>query len=259
MSDPGRVKRRLGEGDTDMKIEGSIALVTGANRGLGKALVAALIEAGAAKVYAAARDARQVAAGPRIVPLALDITQPEQIAAAAANANDVTLLVNNAGVCSSFDVLTAAPAELDADVRTNVFGTLAVIRAFAPVLERARGGATIVNVHSLASLAAVPPMGGYSASKAAAYSMTQALRASLKAKRIDVLAALPGPIDTDMTKGLELPKASPADVARELLAGVARGDEEIFPDPMSHELSALWRSSPKDLERALANAAPPAR
>jgi NAD(P)-dependent dehydrogenase (short-subunit alcohol dehydrogenase family) len=237
-----------------MKIEGSIALVTGANRGLGKALVAALVEAGAAKVYAAARDVRQVLAdGSRVVPIALDTTKPDQIAAAARQASDLTLLINNAGVLTSYNVLTTTQAELDADFRTNVHGTLAVIKAFLPVLERALGGATIVNVLSLASLASVPPMGGYSASKAAAYSITQALRAELKAKRIDVLAALPGPIDTDMVKQLALPKTSTAETAAGLLAGIERGEEEIFPDPMARQMSALWNTSPKDFERTFAS------
>jgi len=237
-----------------MKIQGSIALVTGANRGLGRALVAALLEAGAAKVYAAARDARKIAAqDPRVVPLTLDTTSPEQIAAAAARAGDVTLLVNNAGVSTSAHVLTTSPAAMDADFRVNVHGTLAVIKAFLPALERAPGGATIVNVLSLSSLASVPMFGGYSASKAAAYSITQALRPALKPRRIDVLAALPGPIDTDMVKDVQLPKASPADVARALLAGVEKGDEEIYPDPMAAEMGALWNRSPKDYERAFAS------
>jgi NAD(P)-dependent dehydrogenase (short-subunit alcohol dehydrogenase family) len=237
-----------------MNIAGSIALVTGANRGLGQAIVAALVEAGAAKVYAAARDERKVsAASPRVVPLRLDTTKPEQIAAAAGRAGDVTLLINNAGALTSYNVLTASPAELDADFRTNVHGTLDVIRAFVPVLGRAPGGATIVNVLSLASLASFPPLGGYSASKAAAYSITQALRPELKARRIDVLAALPGPIDTDMVKALPMPKTSPADVARGVLAGIARGDEEIFPDPMAEQMGALWNRSHKEYERAFAS------
>ncbi len=236
-----------------MKIEGSVALVTGANRGLGKALVSALVEAGAAKVYAAARDERKVTAdSPRIVPLAIDTTRPEQIAAAAKKADDVTLLINNAGVMTSHDVLAASQADLDADFRTNVHGTLGVIRAFLPVLERAPQGATIVNVLSLTSLASFPALGGYSASKAAAYSVTQALRPQLKARRIDLLAVLPGPIDTDMVKALEMPKTSPADTAREVLAGITRGEEEIFPDPMAQQMGALWTRSPKEFERAFA-------
>ena len=237
-----------------MKIEGSVALVTGANRGLGKALVEALVEAGAAKVYAAARDARQISAGgARVIPLALDTTKPEQIAAAAKTAGDVTLLINNAGALNAHNVLTMGPAELEADFRTNVVGTLDVIKGFLPVLERAPGGATIVNVLSLAALGSFPPLGGYSASKAAAYSITQALRPELRARRIEVLAVLPGPIDTDMVRDLAMPKTSPADTARGLLAGVARGDEEIFPDPMAEQMSALWNKSHKEYERAFAS------
>src|SRR5277367_2465900 len=224
-----------------MKIEGSVALVTGANRGLGKALVSALVEAGAAKVYAAARDEGKLSApNSRVVPLALDTTKPEQIAAAVRKANDVTLLINNAGALTSYNVLLASQAEFDADFRTNVYGTLAIIKAFLPVLERAPVGATIVNVLSLTSLASLPALGGYSASKAAAYSVTQALRPQLKAMHIDLLAVLPGPIDTDMVKALSMPKASPADTAKGVLAGIARGEEEIFPDPMAQQMGALW-------------------
>jgi NAD(P)-dependent dehydrogenase (short-subunit alcohol dehydrogenase family) len=237
-----------------MKLEGSVALVTGANRGLGKALVAGLLEAGAAKVYATARDPRKVSAeDPRVVTLAFDTTRPEQIAAAVKEAGDVTLLINNAGALSSYDVLASSQADLEADFRTNVHGTLAVIKAFLPVLERAPGGATIVNVLSLTSLASFPALGGYSASKAAAYSVTQALRPGLKARHVELLAVLPGPIDTDMVKALSMPKTSPAETARGVLAGIARGDEEIFPDPMAQQMGALWNRSHKEFERAFAS------
>jgi NAD(P)-dependent dehydrogenase (short-subunit alcohol dehydrogenase family) len=237
-----------------MKIEGSVALVTGANRGLGRALVSALLEAGAAKVYAAARDVSKLPAGSaRVVPLTLDTTKPEQLAAAARNASDVTLLINNAGVATSYNVLTMGPAEIDADFRTNVHGTLGVIKAFLPVLERAAGGATIANVLSLASLASFPVLGGYSASKAAAYSITQALRPELRAKQIDMLAVLPGPIDTDMVRALQMPKTNPAETAKGVLAGIARGEEDIFPDPMAQQMAALWNKSPKEYERAFAS------
>lgn len=237
-----------------MKLEGSVALVTGANRGLGKALVAALVEAGAAKVYAAARDTSKLSAeSPKVVPVALDTARPEQVAAAVRKAGDVTLLVNNAGALNSYDVLAASQAELEADFRTNVHGTLEVIRAFLPVLERAPGRAAVVNVLSLTSLASFPALGGYSASKAAAYSVTQALRPALKAKGIELLAVLPGPIDTDMVKALPMPKTSPAETARGVLQGIARGDEEIFPDPMAQQMGELWNRSHKEFERAFAS------
>jgi NAD(P)-dependent dehydrogenase (short-subunit alcohol dehydrogenase family) len=237
-----------------MKIEGSVALVTGANRGLGKALVLALVEAGAAKVYAAARDVGKLAGdSSRVVPLALDTTKPEQIVAAVRKASDVTLLINNAGALTSYNVLATSQADFDADFRTNVHGTLAVIKAFLPVLELAQDGATIVNVLSLTSLASFPALGGYSASKAAAYSVTQALRPQLKAKHIDLLAVLPGPIDTDMVKALPMPKTSPAETAKGVLAGIARGEEEIFPDPMAQQMGALWNRSHKEFERTFAS------
>ena len=188
-----------------------------------------------------------------MVPLALDTSKPEQIVAAAKLARDVTLLVNNAGVSSSANVLTSSQAAMEADLHTNVFGTLAVIKGFLPVLERAHGGATIVNVLSLVSLGSFPVLGGYSASKAAAYSVTQSLRPELKKKHIDILAALPGPIDTDMVRDLAMPKASPAEVATGVLTGVERGEEDIFPDPMAQQMGALWNKSHKEFERAFAS------
>jgi len=238
--------------DDANKLHGTIALVTGANRGLGKALVGALLAAGATKVYAGARDERQIEADSRIEPVRLDVTNPEQVAAAARRAADVTLLVNNAGKLSSFNVLSASTADLESDFGVQVHGTLSVIRAFVPVLARGDGGATIVNVLSLASLASVPTMGGYSASKAAAYSITQALRPELAKRSIRVLAALPGPIDTDMVKDLQLPKASASDVAERIVDGIVRGDEEIFPDQLSRQMGALWLHDPKAYERAVA-------
>jgi short-subunit dehydrogenase len=212
------------------------------------------LEAGAVKVYAAARNVSKLAGGDaRVVPLTLDTTKPEEVAAAAAKASDVTLLINNAGVSNSHNALTMSAAELDADFRTNVHGTLGVIKAFLSVLESAPDGATVVNVLSLASLASFPALAGYSASKAAAYSLTQALRPELKAKRIDVLAVLAGPIDTDMVKALAMPKTSPVDTARGVVEGVARGEEEIFPDPMAKQMRAVWDKSPKEYERAFAS------
>jgi NAD(P)-dependent dehydrogenase (short-subunit alcohol dehydrogenase family) len=237
-----------------MKIEGSVALVSGANRGLGQALVSALVEAGAAKVYATARDATKLPhASARVLPLELDTTRPEQIAEAVRRAGDVNLLINNAGALSSYGVLAMRPEEFDADLRTNVLGTLAMIKAFLPSLERAPGAAAVVNVLSLTSLGSFPALGGYSASKAAAYSVTQALRPELKAKNIEILAVLPGPIDTDMVRALPMPKTSAAETARGILEGIARGEEEIFPDPLARQMAEVWRRSPKEFERAFAS------
>lgn len=239
-----------------MKLDNAVVLVTGANRGLGRALVTATLAAGAKRVYAGARDPGQlrdlVADAPdRIVPLQIDITSAGSLAAAAAAAGDVTVLVNNAGVLAAYGVLTSTPAQLEADFATNFFGTLAATRAFLPALERAPRAA-IVNVLSVASLANVPALGGYSAAKAASFSATQALRVDLAAKNVAVHAVFPGPIDTDMVRGMPMAKTSPEDVARAIVEGVEAGLEEILPDPASRQMFDVWKRDPKALERQLA-------
>lgn len=235
-----------------MKIEGSIALVTGANRGLGKSLVTALLERGAKKVYACARTTSTPWSHERVVPLVLDTTKTKQLAEALARAPDVNLLINNAGVMTSFGLLTATEAQIEADLRTNLYGTLAVIKAFAPVLERSAPNAALLNVLSLLSLASIPSMGGYATSKAAAWSMTQALRAELRPRNVRVHAALAGPIDTEMVKALPLTKSSPDTVASAIVAGIARDEEDIFPDPLAEQMGALWKQNPTALERTFA-------
>jgi NAD(P)-dependent dehydrogenase (short-subunit alcohol dehydrogenase family) len=242
-----------------MKMKDAVVLVTGANRGLGKALVQATLDTGARRVYAAARDPRQlealVAAGrSRIVPLLVDITDVESLRAAAAQAPDVAVLYNNAGVLASASALESTPEQIARDFETNFFGTLAATRAFLPALERAAAGgqAALVNVLSVVSLASLPGLGGYSAAKAASFSITQALRADLSRKGIAVHAALPGAIDTDMTRDFAIPKTSPDVVARAIVAGVEADLEEILPDPRSQAVFALWQRDPKELERQIA-------
>jgi NAD(P)-dependent dehydrogenase (short-subunit alcohol dehydrogenase family) len=244
-----------------MKLSNAVVLITGANRGLGRALVERSLAAGARRVYAGARDPAQLApvvriAPDRVVPLAIDVTDPATIAAAAARAGDVSLVINNAGVLASFGLLTSSNDAISRDFAVNLFGMLATTLAFLPALERAAAAgdadtvrAGVVNVLSVVSFASMPAIGGYSASKAAAYSVTQALRNDLVAKRIAVHAAFPGPIDTDMIRDMAGPKTSPADVAAAILDGVERGIEEILPDPASRELHALWRKEPRSLER----------
>lgn len=239
-----------------MKIQNEVVLVTGSNRGLGKALVAEALARGAKRVYAAARDTAKLAdaverSEGRVRALRLDLGDARSIAAAAEAATDVSVLVNNAGVLGAYNILATPRADLEADAAINYFGTLDVTRAFLPALERARV-ASIVNVLSVVSLASMPGLGGYSASKAASYSATQALRAELGKKGISVHAALPGLIDTDMVRDFQAPKTSPVDVARAILEGVERGDEEILPDAMSTQLFALWKTDPKELEKRLA-------
>jgi NAD(P)-dependent dehydrogenase (short-subunit alcohol dehydrogenase family) len=236
-----------------MKLTDSVALVTGANRGLGARLVAELLDAGAAKVYATARTSGALGAmesDPRVRALTLDITDPASVTAAAAAAPDVTVLVNNAGVLAFGSALDGDLASFERDLRTNYLGSLRVTRAFVPALER-NAPAAVVNVLTLIALAPVGPMAGYSASKAAAHSMTQALRAELRGRGITVLGAYPGGIDTDMLAGVEIDKAPPEMVAERIVAGLAAGETVVFPDELSAGAGSVYLSDPLKLEQML--------
>jgi NAD(P)-dependent dehydrogenase (short-subunit alcohol dehydrogenase family) len=239
-----------------LEFDTTVALVTGANRGIGRALVEGLLERGTKRVYATARDLTALeAVAPldrdRVVSLQLDITDPRSIGAAADEARDVNLLVNNAGVLTIGDLLGGDLGRIEEEMRVNYFGTLGMVRAFVPILE-ANAGGTIVNLVTLVALASLSSMGGYSASKAATFSMTQALRAQLGTRGIKVHGVFPGAVDTDMIRVIDMPKTSPGDVARAILDGVSAGIEDIFPDPMSQNLGATWLHDPKALERQLA-------
>lgn len=239
-----------------MKIENSVALVTGASRGLGYALVEALIAKSLKRIYAGVRSPELINGlvnryGNIIQPIRLDITNPADIQMIAAKARDVNLLINNAGVFSEGRILEAPLDLIRRDMEVNYFGTLNVIRAFTPILE-SHPGSAIVNILSISALANVPGIGSYSASKAAAQSLTQSIRSQLLRKSISVHGVFPGPIDTDMTNNMAIPKAKPIDVANAILAGIERGEEDIFPDNMSRQGGMSWRSDPKLLERQLA-------
>ena len=231
-----------------MKIADSKVLVTGANRGLGKSLVEEALRRGAKRVYA---GARRPFAHPnrRVTPLMLDVTSPAQIRAAVEKVDALDSLINNAGISLQNDL--SDRAALERLLAVNLFGTYDVTLAFLPVLARPRSA--IVNILSLASLAAVPFDSLYSISKAAAFSLSQSLRALLAGRGVSVHTVLPGPIDTDMTRGLDIPKASSDSTARAIFDGVEKEDEEIFPDPMSESIAESWRSSAvKALERQFA-------
>jgi NAD(P)-dependent dehydrogenase (short-subunit alcohol dehydrogenase family) len=235
-----------------MNLTGSVALVTGANRGLGARLVAGLLRTGAAKVYATSRTGEAAGRGdPRVQPLRLDVTDPASIAAAAEAAPDVTVLVNNAGVLAFGSALTGDLTGFERDMATNYVGTLRVTRAFQPALER-NAPAAIVNILTLIALAPVGPMAGYSASKAAAHSFTQALRAELRDRGITVLGAYPGGIDTDMLAGVDAPKAPPEVVAERVIASLAAGETLVFPDDNSAGAGSVYLSDPVKLEQMLA-------
>jgi NAD(P)-dependent dehydrogenase (short-subunit alcohol dehydrogenase family) len=239
-----------------MQIKNSVVLVTGANRGIGRSFVKQLLAEGAKRVYATARDpqklAQVVALDPeRVVALRLDITDPRQVDAAAAKANDVTLLINNAGTLASYSVISTALDAIQRDIETNYLGTLRMARAFAPALEANHGA--MLNVLTLVSLASMPAIGGYSASKAAAWSLTQSLRAELATKGIAVHGVYPGAVDTDMIRDFEMPKTSPDDVAVAALHGLEAGTLDIAPDPMSKQMYATWLDDPKAVERQFAS------
>ena len=221
-----------------MDIAGSVALVTGANRGLGTRFVAQLLERGATTVYAAARNPAAVeVTDERVLPLALDLLDAASIEAAAVAAPDVTLLVNNAGVSTRQGLLTGDLDEIRRELDTNFFGTLAVTRAFADGLGRRSGGA-VVNVLSALSFFAFPGSSSYSASKAAEWMLTQATRVELAAQGTQVLGLHLGGADTDMMAGYEGPLLDPADVVRAALDGLEAGAAEVLVDDWSREVKA---------------------
>ncbi|HEY0917413.1 MAG TPA: SDR family oxidoreductase [Solimonas sp.] len=226
-----------------MKIKGSVALVTGANRGLGLAFAKALLAGGAKKVYAAARDPSTVTL-PGVIPVKLDVTQPDQVAAAAAACGDVSLLINNAGIFLD-DGENAAEAERNArrQLDTNYHGIAHTTSAFAPVLA-ANGGGGIVNMLSVLSWIAMPGTSGYSASKAAAWALTNATRIQLKAQGTEVVGVHAGYIDTDMVAGVDAPKTSPADVAASALAALEAGQIEALADDISRQVKAGLNAQP---------------
>jgi NAD(P)-dependent dehydrogenase (short-subunit alcohol dehydrogenase family) len=240
-----------------MTIADRAILVTGANRGIGQALVEEALRRGAKRVYAGTRQPL-AHSDPRVTPLALDVTNAAQTQAAVERVESLDILINNAGLSLYEDL--SDRAALEQHLAVNLFGTYGVTQAFLPLLTRSRGA--IVNVLSLLALAPLPLIPAYSISKAAAFSMSQSLRALLAGQGVSVHAALPGPVDTDMTRGFEVPKASPESVARAIFDGVEKGDDEIFPDPMSESMAESWRNGPlKALERqnaALVEAAPAA-
>jgi NAD(P)-dependent dehydrogenase (short-subunit alcohol dehydrogenase family) len=226
-------------------IAGKSVLVTGANRGLGQALVDEALKRGARRVYAASR---QPPAYPdrRVTPVILDVTDPAQIQHAVEQVDSLDILINNAGVSVPDDLSDRSAFEQHLAV--NLYGTLDVTQAFLPSLTRSQGA--VVNVVSVGALAAVPVLPAYSVSKAASMSLTQSLRALLAGQGVSVQAVLPGPIDTDMVRDLPIPKTPPESVARGILDGIENGDEDVFPDPMAAMLAEGWRAGvSKELER----------
>lgn len=235
--------------------EGKVAFVSGANRGLGLAFVKALLKAGAKKVYAGARDSSSLKGleaefGNKLVAVTLDVTNEVQIAKAAETVTDLDILVNNAGI-SAFDSLTQArnneSAKLEMDV--NYFGTLNMIRAFSPKLS----GGAIVNLSSIAGLVNFPFFSSYSVSKAAVHSLIQGVRAELSQQNTLVVGVYPGPIDTDFAANMPIDKATPEEVVANVLDGVLNGEEDIFPDGTSQQISAGLKADAKGTEKHIAS------
>ena len=266
--DPGWIERVAAQNQKEiepeerkMDIKGSVALVTGANRGIGRAFVEALIQRGAKRVYITARDPSKLADmdakyGDKVHVLTLDITKPAQVAAAVSMAGDVNLLINNGGI-NRGKALIAPTTLSDAhdEMDTNYFGTLSMCRAFAPLLKR-NGGGAIVNMLSILSRVSMPAYGSLCASKAAALSMTQGVRAELAKQHTLVIGVMPGAVDTDMTRDYQGPKDPPADVANAALDAVESGTEEVYPGGMAQGVSAGLAKDPKAVEKEFAQYLP---
>ncbi|NJL40061.1 MAG: SDR family oxidoreductase [Leptolyngbyaceae cyanobacterium RM2_2_4] len=244
-----------------MQLKKAVALVTGANGGIGRYYVKALRAAGVSRIYAAARNPNSlssiIAIDPeQIIPIPLDITDEQSVATAAAACQDVTLLINNAGIgllkgFISAPDLSGARAEME----VNYFGTLAMCRAFAPVLKR-NGGGAIVNMLSILGKINFPLNASYSASKAAAILMTQGIRAELAAQGTLVIGVMPGTVDTDGSEHFPPPKVSPEVVAQEALQAVVDGLEDVYPGEQAKEMAAQLLKDPKALEKMMATLLP---
>jgi NAD(P)-dependent dehydrogenase (short-subunit alcohol dehydrogenase family) len=229
-------------------IADSKVLVTGANRGIGRALVEEALRRGAKRVYAGTRQPL-AHSDERVTPLALDVTNVSQTQIAVDNVESLDLLINNAGIALYDDL--SDPSVLEQHLAVNLFGIYRVTQAFLPLLARSRGA--IVNNLSVNALAPLPLIPAYSISKAAAFNLTQSLRTLLAARGVRVHAVLTGPVDTEMTRGLDIPKASPESIARAIFDGVESDQDDIFPDQMSASIAESWHSgAAKALERQYA-------
>lgn len=233
-----------------MDLKDKTVLVSGANRGIGLAIVKALLDRGIKKIYAGARNTATLPnlGDERIVPVTLDITDTNQINNAADLASDVDVLINNAGVAAFSSILSGPLESVQRDMRTNYFGTLDMVRAFVPVLE-GKQDAAIINVASIAAFTNFPILGGYSASKAAVFSLSQAIRIELADKGIAVHTVNPGPIDTEMAEEFPTDKADAADTAIEILHRFEDGEADIFPDEQGRQMIGVWKNNYRDLEQ----------
>jgi len=235
--------------------EGKVVLISGSNRGIGKALTIEFLEKGAKKVYAGARDTETLAVlkakyGDRLVPVVIDVTDQGTIDQAVELAGDVDILINNAGILAPGEILgNQAIESFNYHFNVNVLGLIRLTNAFVHQL-RGKEAAAIINVASVAGLANMPMFGTYSASKATVHSITQGIRGELANENILVAGVYPGPIDTDMAKGFEMDKDSPENLAKNVIQALIEGKEDIFPDTMSEQVGIQYSTSPKAIEEA---------
>ncbi len=238
--------------------KGKIALVSGANRGIGKAITLELLNKGAAKVYAGARNVETLSElvslyGNRVVPVQLDVTDDRSIERAADLIEALDILVNNAGIFAIGGILSgAALTSLKDNLDINVWGLIKLSNAVYPQLAKSENSA-IINISSLAGLGNMPMAATYSVSKAAVHSITQGMRAELSDKNTLVMGVYPGPIDTEMAANLEMDKDSPSNVAQAIVSGLINGTEDVFPDVMSQQAGNFYLSNPKAVEQEFAN------
>jgi NAD(P)-dependent dehydrogenase (short-subunit alcohol dehydrogenase family) len=244
-----------------MKLENAVALVTGANGGIGGHWIEKLENSGVSKIYACARNPQKlesiVKTNPqKIVAIELDITDEDSIAKAAEQCGDVTLLINNAGILFSQGLIAAKDlSAARTEIEINYLGTLAMCRAFAPILK-INGGGAIVNMLTMLAKVNLPANGSYCAAKAATFSMTQGVRAELANQGTLVVGVMPGTVDAGMSKDYPPPKVAPAEVVREALQAVVDGVEDVYPGEQAKQLAAQFLSDPKALEKALAQMLP---
>jgi short-subunit dehydrogenase len=235
-------------------IQGKTVLVTGANRGIGEALVQALIAQGAKRIFAAARNIDNlkslVSQAPQVItPVQLDVTKASDIAEITKLVGELDILINNAGIATGSNFSGEASLRIAVDeMATNYFGPINLTHALLPVLRKS-SSAAVINISSIAGISNFPTLGPYSASKAAVHSFTQGLRAELRNANVFVQGVYPGPVDTDMTKDFEMDKAAPTDVAAVILAGLQNGVEDVFPDAFSQHMYQVFTQNPKQLEQ----------
>lgn len=244
-----------------MKIKNSVCFVTGANRGIGKSFVEELFYSGAAKIYAAARDITNlddlVLLSPdKIIPVELDVTKSGNIESAANLASDTQILINNAGI-SEYSAIIAAKDITSAryEMEVNYFGLLNMTRSFAPIVEKSSGG-VIVNISSIGGLIGIPMIGTYCATKAAVHSLTQSVRGELAKKNTLVIGVYPGPIDTEMSRGVDFEKEPPSAVAKETIDAIENGKEDVYPDKIAKQTCEGLKANAKLVEKQWAETLP---